>query len=538
MFKCGLKKKKNFFDFGLKKELLYVIKENKYKNPTNIQINCIPEILNGNDVLGIAKTGSGKTASFILPILNKINLSINKIQVLVLVPTRELVIQVTNSFKDFSKYIKNIKILSVYGGQKYIFQINLLKKCVHIIIATPGRLLDYLRKKIINFSYLKFLVLDEADEMLRRGFINDVKKIFNSINISKIQICLFSATIPFQIKKIIFSFMKCPKEINLLKNKKNVIPLNIKQYYCFVFFNKKIDLLIKFLEIETFSSVIIFVRTKSISMILSSILDKKGYSCSPLNGDINQKLRERIIDKVRLSKLKILVATDIASRGLDLKNIDLIINYDVPLDIDSYIHRVGRTGRAGKIGKAILFLDKKQKHFLFLLRKKLNINIIEIKEPKDKILINKSLVKFLDLISYNKEKYNIDCYKKFFINILKEIKNKLNIKDEQIIIYLLIIIYKNLYNYIFNIINKKTIKNFFCFKIIFLNKNIKKLSNNLFFLIKDSISKYFNINIKNILFYKEGRNNFVKIYNSKINKNLNKFKLFISNDYFLFIKKK
>lgn len=354
---CVNKKYYNFNDFKLKKNLLNVIYKLGYNKPTDIQLKCIPYFLKGFDILGIAKTGSGKTASFVLPILNNIDVNYINIQALILVPTRELNIQITDSFRIFTQYSKNIKIISLYGGQKYSIQILGIKKKPHIIIATPGRLLDLIKKKIINISFVKFLVIDEADEMLRMGFIKDVEYIISCIKI-KHQTALFSATMPLTIKKIINRFMFNPKEIILNKSKNNILPSNIKQYYCLISTNKnKLDILMKFLEIERYLNVIIFVSTKIFTIKLSNLIEKKGYSCSAFNGDMNQKSREKILYDFKRLKISILVATDVASRGLDIKNIDLVINYDLPIDIESYIHRIGRTGRAGKLGKAILFLN-------------------------------------------------------------------------------------------------------------------------------------------------------------------------------------
>lgn len=347
----------NFSNFKFKKKILNMIYELGYKKPTDIQIKCIPYFLKGFDILGIAKTGSGKTAAFILPILNNININLTHIQVLILVPTRELNIQITDSFKMFSKYEKKIKILSLYGGQKYNIQIYGLKRRPHIIIATPGRLLDLLKRNMINISLVKFLVIDEADEMLRMGFINDVKYIISCIKI-KHQTALFSATMPVSIKRIINEFMFCPKEIILNVSKNDILPVNIKQYYCIInSFKNKLETLMKFLEIEKYINVIIFVSTKIYTIKLSKLIEKRGYSCSPFNGDMNQKLREKILYDFKNFKLSILVATDVASRGLDIKNVDLVVNYDLPNDIESYVHRIGRTGRAGNFGKAILFLN-------------------------------------------------------------------------------------------------------------------------------------------------------------------------------------
>ncbi len=438
----------NFNNFGLKDKLLKVIYELGYSNPTKIQYKCIPLFLKGKDVLAIAKTGSGKTAAFVIPILNVIKNN-NNLQVLVLSPTRELVIQISNFFKLFSKYFINIKILPLYGGQNYNIQFFNLKKFPNIIIATPGRLLDHLNRKTLFINNINILVIDEADEMLHMGFIKDVKSIISMIK-SNHQTALFSATMPFSIKRIINNIMNNPIEIII-----NDVNLNIKQYYCLINENNKIDCLLKFLEIEIFKRLIIFVKTKNCCLKLSSLLEKKGYNSSPLNGDMNQYLREKIILNFRNGIINILIATDIASRGLDINDIDLIINYNIPYDLNVYIHRIGRTGRAGKIGKTILFLDRKNIKFLYKIKKLYSINYIKIPNFND--LINFRLKKIILLIDLNLNK-NIK-----FINFYKNFLNKIKILSK-----------KDLFEITLS------------FLIYFYEKNFSKLSfNDLRFLVKE-----------------------------------------------------
>ncbi len=433
----------SFSYFKLKKELLNVINKFGYKNPTDIQLKCIPYFLDGYDILGIAKTGSGKTAAFILPILNNININLVNIQVLILVPTRELNIQISDSFKIFSSFNRNIKILSLYGGQKYNIQYLGLKRKPHIVIATPGRLLDLLKKNIINISLVKFLVIDEADEMLRMGFIKDVESIISYIKL-KHQTSLFSATMPLPIKRIVNRFMYKPKEIILNLSRNNILPINIQQYYCWIkSWRNKLDILMKFLEVEKYTSVIIFVSTKLYTVKLSDFISKRGYSCSAFNGDMNQNLREKVLRDFRNSKVSILIATDIASRGLDINNISLVINYDLPLDIESYIHRIGRTGRADKIGKAILFISFKNKRFLFYLENHIKSKIQKISVPDRNFLINHRITKLVFLIKrkFNNKKKNFYFYR----NMLDKIIKISNMNSEEINISLLNIIYKKLY---------------------------------------------------------------------------------------------
>ncbi len=411
----------NFRIFNLKKELLKVIYEIGYNSPTSIQCKCIPELLKGKDVLAIAKTGSGKTAAFVLPILNNIN-SNYKLQSLVLSPTRELVIQITNFFNVFSKYLNNTKIVSLYGGQSYCIQFRNLRTQPHIIVATPGRLIDHINRKTIDISNIKILIIDEADEMLHMGFINDVKFIINKILVTH-QTALFSATMPNEIKQITKSIMKAPiKEIIL--NKDNNV--NIIQYFCYINYKNKLDTLFKFLESEKYLRLIIFVKTKDFSLKLSSLIEKKGYNCSALNGDMNQNLREKIVYNFRNGYIHILIATDIASRGLDINNVNLIINYDIPYDINSYIHRIGRTGRADNIGKAILLVDYKKDNFFLFKLKKVFSNIKKISIPKINKLIIIRIEKLFSILSryFIKNNFINKFYKNFFLNKILNFSKK------------------------------------------------------------------------------------------------------------------
>ncbi len=525
-----------FSDFGLKKEILRVIDEIGYVKPTIIQINCIPFILKGYDVLGIAKTGSGKTASFVLPILNRININVDCFQILVLTPTRELSVQITNSFKVFSKYIYGIKVVSIYGGQKYSSQLFLLKKGYHIIVATPGRLLDYIKRNVIKLSFINTLIIDEADEMLRMGFIKDVEKIIYMIK-NKCQIALFSATMSSVIKKIAMKFMKNPKEINVFD--KNYIPCNIKQYYCLIFNMSKINVLLRILEVELFTAVIIFVRTKSYTMELSSVIERRGYLSSSLNGDMNQYLRENIIRKFRNGDIKILVATDVASRGLDIRNVDLIINYDLPMDVESYIHRVGRTGRAGDVGKTILLLENRDKRFLYSIEKFTNSKISNFDVPSDLLLEKSRLIKLGKLIISNFNDKNVS-----FVKDLKKMLFNLveftNLSNDEIVISLLNIVYKKYFGFISNNFVKKFNNNKrFENKVIDVYKvGIGRLYSLGLDKIKLIIVNYLKINLRDLLYFKLYSNySIFKIYSYKVNKkyiNVNNF--FYLNKKILFKK--
>ncbi|QJC34592.1 DEAD/DEAH box helicase [Enterobacteriaceae endosymbiont of Donacia crassipes] len=421
-----------FSNFGLNKFLLKALHDIGYLNPSPIQKKCIPHLLLKKDVLGIAQTGSGKTAAFILPLLNNINLSVKKTQILILTPTRELAIQVSETVSLFSKYIKGINILALYGGQSYQIQLKNLRLGTQIIIATPGRLLDHIKRKTVNLSQLTSLVIDEADEMLRMGFIEDVEKILITIP-KHHQTSLFSATMPQKIKNITKNFMIHPYEI-IIKTNIKTIP-DIKQTYWFIYGNK-IEALMKFLETENYDAVLIFVKTKTSTIEIADILKQYDYNSAALNGDMNQRNREQTLERFRNGNLDILIATDIAARGLDVDRINLVINYDIPMDIESYIHRIGRTGRAGRQGKSLTFIEYREKRFLKNIQFKIKCNINEVFLPNSNLLCQKRLEKFIFKI-----KKEINFIKKKdliqYQNIISTIitKNKI---DQEILIAILL----------------------------------------------------------------------------------------------------
>lgn len=407
-------KENNFLNLGLNVNITKALNSIYYKTPTPIQQKCIPLLLKGFDILGLAQTGSGKTAAFALPLLNKININLKIPQILILVPTRELAIQVTQSIHEFAKFIKKINIVALYGGQSYQSQLNILRKGAQVVIGTPGRLLDHLNRRTLNLSKINFLVLDEADEMLRMGFIEDVESIMKKIP-EQHQTALFSATMPSAIRKISQRFMKNPKEINI-QSGINRLPPDIKQFYCLIYENKK-NILINFLEVENYDAVIVFVNTKTETLELSEILKQHGYNSSPLNGDMNQNLREKTIEKLKKGFIHILVATDVAARGLDIDRISLVINYDVPINVDAYIHRIGRTGRAGRSGKALLFIKMNERFLLKKFEKKIKSKILETKVPGKELIFKNRLEKFIQKIKLqiekNNKEYSFDDLKKY-----------------------------------------------------------------------------------------------------------------------------
>ncbi|WWO95255.1 MAG: DEAD/DEAH box helicase [Candidatus Dasytiphilus stammeri] len=398
---------KSFTELGLKLSLLDSLKLMGYIKPSPIQIKCIPYLLQGYDVLGIAQTGSGKTAAFLLPLLNNLKIDLRHPQGLILVPTRELAIQVTEACINFAKFISKINILAIYGGQRYEIQLHGLRKGPQIIVGTPGRLLDHIRKETLNLSYLHSFILDEADEMLRMGFIEDVEKIMTKIPSGK-QIALFSATMPEPIRRITRKFMKEPYEVRIHTN--ITTRPNIIQKFWIVQGNKS-NALIRFLEVEDFDAVLIFVRTKTATLEVAKNLEYSGYKTAALNGDMNQTLREQTLERFKSGNLDILIATDIAARGLDVDRISLVVNYDIPMDVDSYIHRIGRTGRAGRIGKALVFVEKREQRLLYKIKRCMKVEISEVNLPSTEFISERRLSKFAAKVEQQIESNDLAKYK-------------------------------------------------------------------------------------------------------------------------------
>jgi len=350
-----------FKDLNLPEAILKVVAEMGYETPSPIQAQTIPHLLNGEDVLGLAQTGTGKTAAFALPLLANIDVTKNHPQVLVLAPTRELAIQVSEAFQSYSRQLRGFHVMPIYGGQSYNIQFKQLARGPHVVVGTPGRIMDHLKRKTLDLSNLKALVLDEADEMLRMGFIDDVETIMKETP-EKHQTALFSATMPDQIKRITKRYMNNPTEVKI-KAKTSTVS-NIEQKCWIVRGVNKLDALTRMLETEEFDGVIIFARTKTATVELAERLEARGYRSAALNGDMNQQTRERAIARLKSGGLDILVATDVAARGLDVERISLVVNYDIPTDTESYVHRIGRTGRAGRTGKAILFAAPRERRLL------------------------------------------------------------------------------------------------------------------------------------------------------------------------------
>ncbi len=353
----------DFSELGLIEPLIKALDKAGYSEPTPIQAKMIPHVMAGHDVVGQAQTGTGKTAAFALPLLNKLKPGKKaRPQVLVLTPTRELAIQVSESFKTYGENIPNLRILPIFGGQDYSIQLQQLERGVQVVVGTPGRVMDHIRRGSLDLSTIQSLVLDEADEMLKMGFLDDVEWILEKAPAER-QIALFSATMPSSIRRIAGTYLNNPIEITI--QNKTATASTISQHYLVTHgFNYKKDALAKILEAETFDGMLIFVRTKLQTVELAEQITELGYSCAALNGDIAQSQRLRTVEQLKAGKLDILVATDVAARGLDVERVSHVLNFDIPFDTEAYIHRIGRTGRAGRNGKAILFLTPRERSML------------------------------------------------------------------------------------------------------------------------------------------------------------------------------
>jgi ATP-dependent RNA helicase DeaD len=385
-----------FGALALSPEVQQALADVGYESPSPIQAATIPPLLEGRDVLGQAQTGTGKTAAFALPILSRIDLKPGKPQALVLAPTRELAIQVAEAFQRYAAHLPGLQVLPIYGGQSYGPQLHALRRGVHVIVGTPGRVIDHLDKGTLDLSELKYLVLDEADEMLRMGFVDDVEKVLEATPPTR-QVALFSATMPAPIRKIAQRHLKEPVEIAI--KTATTTAANIRQRYWFVSGMHKLDAMTRILEAEPFDAMIVFARTKSATEELAEKLQARGLAAAAINGDIAQPQRERVIQQLKDGKLDILVATDVAARGLDVERISHVLNYDIPYDTESYVHRIGRTGRAGRSGEAILFVTPREKGMLHAIERATRQKIEEMKLPTVEAVNDHRIAKFKQRIS-------------------------------------------------------------------------------------------------------------------------------------------
>ncbi|TSA41957.1 MAG: DEAD/DEAH box helicase [Methylococcaceae bacterium] len=380
-----------FQDLALIEPVLKALEDVGYETPSPIQAQVIPHMLLGKDVLGQAQTGTGKTAAFALPILSRIDLKQKDPQVLILAPTRELAIQVAEAFQRYAAHLNGFHVLPIYGGQDYSTQLRQLKRGAHVVVGTPGRVMDHMRKGTLNLNGLTTLVLDEADEMLRMGFIDDVEWILEQTPDNR-QIALFSATMPTAIRKIAQEYLHEPVQVTIKVTTASAE--NIRQRFWVVSGIHKLDALTRILEVETFDGMIIFVRTKTATVELAEKLEARGYSAAAINGDMSQTLRERAINHLKAGKLDILIATDVAARGLDVDRITHVVNYDIPYDTESYVHRIGRTGRAGRTGDAILFIAPRERKLLMNIEKATKQKVEEMGLPSTEVINNKRIARF------------------------------------------------------------------------------------------------------------------------------------------------
>jgi ATP-dependent RNA helicase DeaD len=403
-----------FADLGLKAPILEALNDLGYEKPSPIQAECIPHLLDGRDVLGMAQTGSGKTAAFSLPLLNNIDPELRAPQILVLAPTRELAVQVAEAMTEFSKHMRGVNVVALYGGQRYDVQLRALRQGPQIVVGTPGRLLDHLKRGTLDLSKLSGLVLDEADEMLRMGFIEDVETIMAQIPEGH-QTALFSATMPEAIRRITRRFMKEPQEVRI-QSSVTTRP-DISQSYWTAYGMRKNEALVRFLEAEDFDAAIIFVRTKNATLEVAEALERSGYNSAALNGDMNQALREQTLERLKDGRLDILIATDVAARGLDVERISLVVNYDIPMDSESYVHRIGRTGRAGRAGRALLFVENRERRLLRNIERTMKLTIPEVELPNAELLGKRRLEKFAAKVQQQLESSDLDQYRALLAKI-------------------------------------------------------------------------------------------------------------------------
>jgi ATP-dependent RNA helicase DeaD len=385
-----------FDELGLPAPLMRALEEVGYETPSAIQAMTIPHLLEGRDLLGQAQTGTGKTAAFALPLLARLDLKLKAPQVLVLAPTRELAIQVAEAFQRYAAHLEGFHVLPIYGGQDYRTQLRGLKRGPQVIVGTPGRIMDHMNKGSLKLDTLRCLVLDEADEMLRMGFIDDVEWILEQTPEAR-QLALFSATMPEAIKRITRNYLKDPAEV-IIKVKQTTAE-TIRQRVWMVSGLHKLDALTRILEVEEFDGMIIFVRTRIATAELAEKLNARGYAAAALNGDIAQAQREKTVEALKKGRLDILVATDVAARGLDVERISHVLNYDIPYDVEAYVHRVGRTGRAGRSGDAILFAANRERRLLRAIEKSTGKNIEKMELPSAEDVTDTRVKRFKAKIS-------------------------------------------------------------------------------------------------------------------------------------------
>ncbi len=405
----------DFAAFQLPSTILNALTDLGYEQPTPIQTKSIPLLLSGKSILGVAQTGTGKTAAFALPLLGRLDPELQAPQVIILAPTRELAIQVAEAFKSYAKYLDNFSVLPVYGGQDMRTQLRALKRGVQVVVGTPGRVLDHLDRKSLDLSNIRGVVLDEADEMLRMGFIDDVESILSNAP-ADCQYALFSATMPPTIRRVAERYLKDAEEVRISAKTSTVE--RISQHVLMVDNAHKLDALTRVLEVEPFDGMIIFVRTKSETVELSEKLQARGFTADALNGDQTQATRENTIARLKKGLLDIVVATDVAARGLDVERIGLVLNYDIPYDTESYVHRIGRTGRAGREGKAILFVTPKERRLLRDIESHTKQELQSYEAPSAEQISEQRIQQFNQNVLDTLESQNLEPVKKVVLEFI------------------------------------------------------------------------------------------------------------------------
>ncbi len=406
-----------FNRFGFPATVLKAVINLGYETPTPIQEQCIPHLMAGKDLLGQAQTGTGKTAAFALPVMSDIDLKQRDPQALVLAPTRELALQVAEAFQSYAHGMKGFHVLPLYGGTGMSTQLRQLKRGAHVIVGTPGRVMDHLRRGTLSLKGLKTLVLDEADEMLNMGFVDDIEWIFEQTPAER-RVALFSATMPKSIRNVARKYLNDPVEIKVACKTETVT--TIEQLHCVVTPFHKMDTLTRVLEVETFEAMIVFVRTKTATVEVAEKLEAHGFSAEALNGDMNQSMRERTVGRLKNGKLDIVVATDVAARGLDVERITHVINYDIPYDPEAYVHRIGRTGRAGRKGKALLFVSPRERHLLKSIERATRQKIAPMPLPSAGDLSEHRIEQFMQLLRDTAVEQDLD----FYYRLVSRIENE------------------------------------------------------------------------------------------------------------------
>ncbi len=409
-----------FADLQIHPAVLQAVVDVGYESPSAIQAATIPALMAGSDVVGLAQTGTGKTAAFAMPILSKIDTDSRATQALVLAPTRELALQVAEAFSRYGAHLPQINVLPIYGGSSYGVQLSGLKRGAQVVVGTPGRVIDHLERGTLNLSRVDYLVLDEADEMLAMGFAEDVERILSETPEYK-QVALFSATMPSAIRKLTTKYLHDPTEVSV--EAKTATADNISQRYIQVAGPRKMDALTRVLEVEPFEAMIVFVRTKQATEEVAERLRARGFSAAAINGDIPQSQRERTISALRdggAGGIDILVATDVAARGLDVERISHVLNYDIPHDTESYVHRIGRTGRAGRSGAALLFVSPRERHLLKSIEKATRQNLTEAQLPSVDDVNAQRVAKFADSITDRLGSSGIELFRSLVENYERE----------------------------------------------------------------------------------------------------------------------